>query len=127
MDTVKVIIEQHGGLARLKFNPIKVVNPPFMDLCIEYVGCEYGGFLVSVAHYYEQSGDLVADPEVVILVKDDTWTPISYSQPGMGVFYQAMYTEDGKVMVRPQMLKELKRFCSSWSRNLRSQWFIKSK
>ena len=57
----------HGGLAALRAKAIRVEPPSsgLMRLCVELVGRGPNGKpLVSVAHYYEQNGDLVADPEM---------------------------------------------------------------
>ena len=39
----------------------KVENKPYMALCVEVIGDD----LVSVAHYGEQNGDLMKDPDMV--------------------------------------------------------------
>jgi hypothetical protein len=67
MKSVAEIIEIHGGLAALRARAIRIEppSPGLLRLCVELVGRGPNGApLVSVAHYYEQNGDLVADPEM---------------------------------------------------------------
>src|SRR5258708_2338556 len=114
MKIVAKLIEIHGGLGALKSKPIRV-HPPssgFMRLCIEYVGTGPRGMsLVSVAHYFEQNGDLMADPDLVFEVnpnedgplswKAGEWSPVSFTQHSTGTYQEAVLVRDGKVMVAP--------------------------
>ena len=64
MKTVAAILEL-GTLLAAGFH-IKIENPPYMALVIEDIQ-ELGphGFpVISVAHYGEQNGDLMRDPEM---------------------------------------------------------------
>ena len=74
MKNAAQIIALHGGLDALRAAPIRI-DPPcagLMRLCIELVGTGPNGRpLVSVAHYYEQQGDLIADPEMTFEVIGD--------------------------------------------------------
>ena len=92
---------------------------------------------VSVAHYFEQNGDLMRDPEIVFwkssretlqTCKADRWYPVHYIQDGFPPSYQHLiYFEDG----RPErgMIKQQRTaatFCHTWFRNIRDQqkeWF----
>ncbi len=59
MNTVKKIIDKRGGLEALKISSIRIENPPYMRLVIEYVGIGPRGLpMVSVAHYTEQNGSV---------------------------------------------------------------------
>ena len=74
MKNVQKIIDIRGGLAALKQRPIRLEVPGFMRLVIEHVGTgPRGGQLVSVAHYGEQNGDLMRDPEIVFEVEAGQW------------------------------------------------------
>ena len=88
--TMKIAIEKilaaHGQLeAFLKGEEfsIKIANPPFMPLSIER-----HGKMITVTHYFEQNGDLVADPDVefVDLGKLD-WMPVAI-QHATGHYYK---------------------------------------
>jgi hypothetical protein len=63
MQTVLDILKRAGG-----FRPtlsLKIENPPYMALVIEAIGIGPMGLpALSVAHYGEQNGDLMRDPEM---------------------------------------------------------------
>src|SRR4029077_6163013 len=74
MKRVAKIIDTFGGLNWLR-KPgtyIRMENPSYMRLVIEYVGEGPRGMpSISVAHCYEQNGDLMRDPEMVFAVNPD--------------------------------------------------------
>jgi hypothetical protein len=63
--TIAKIIEAYGGLEWLRQpgNYIRLENPPYMRLVIEYLGAGPRGMpAISMAHYYEQNGDAMRVP-----------------------------------------------------------------
>lgn len=82
-----------------------------MDLTIEKVREDE----ISVAHYYQQRGDLMRDPEIVYQVNENgEWTPIEYRQdPGI---YKRSQTG----------LPDVEDFSETWSENLRRQGFLEA-
>lgn len=56
----------------------------FMTLSLDKIGSNS----VAMAHYYEQNGDLMVDPEIVFDIdsKNKTLTAISYQQDGMSIY-----------------------------------------
>ena len=95
MKTVARIIDLNGGLAALADHPIRI-DPPcdgLMRLCIERVGTVAGTDgapdipIVSLAHYHEMNGDLVADPDMTFAVVADPaggpvrWWPMTFEMP----------------------------------------------
>jgi len=68
MKTVAKIIDLFGGLTRLQGNPIRLESGGFMPLCIEAIGTGPRGLpMISVAHYGEQNGDAMRDPDMVFV------------------------------------------------------------
>ena len=128
MKTVAKIIDLFGGLEALKQQPIRLKVEGFMPLTIEHVGVgPRGQPLVSVAHYYEQQGDLMADPDMTFEVADGTWSPVEFQQASPPVYQRAVLVDDdGKVLIKPKLLADLKRFAALWDRNLRDQGFLKA-
>ena len=128
MNTVKKIIESYGGIKWLMQdgNCIRIEKPGYMRLVIEHIGTGAGGNpVISVAHYYEQNGDQMRDPEMTFLVspKGD-WLPMSYLQDSLGVFQEAIFKrEDGKWLLHKKLIKELMTFSKQWDKNLREQGF----
>ena len=126
MRNVQRIIDIRGGLEALKQRPIRLEVPGFMRLVIEHVGTgPRGGELVSVAHYGEQNGDLMRDPEVVFEVAAGQWQPVSIQQDYLGSYREAVFVgEDGKVYVRPAEVRDIQAFARMWDRNIKAQGFL---
>jgi uncharacterized protein YqiB (DUF1249 family) len=98
----------------------------FMDLVAEVLPQDRstGAMIVSLAHYFEEAGDLCQDPEMTVRV-----IPPGPGRPGMvealtfqqavPPVYQAVYPEPGKVA--PRVKRELNAFLATWLRNLWQQ------
>lgn len=137
MKTVAKIIETHGGLEWLRRpgNCIRLENPPYMRLVIEHIGKGPRGMpCISVAHYYEQNGNAMRDPEMVFEVNPDgplswkagDWAPVSYRQDNMDAYQQAVFVDDqGKALVCPKTTRDLNSFARIWDRNIQQQGFLK--
>jgi uncharacterized protein DUF6908 len=137
MKTVAKIIELFGGLEWLQSgrNYIRLENEPYMRLVIEHVGVGPRGLpLISVAHYYEQNGDAMRDPEIVFEVnpeadgplswKHGDWGPVMFQQDNLGIYQEAVFVgDDGQVLIRPKLVRDLKSFARTWDRNIKEQGF----
>ena len=115
----------------------KIDNAPgsFMAVHIEFLGHDAanGGDQFSVAHYYEQNGDLMRDPDVVFIrqVNEQAsseadrfiFMPISFQQDNLGIYNEFFtYDEGGKIQgVRTRMQRDCVSFCSVWLRNIKHQ------
>lgn len=108
----------------------KVSSGGFMDLVVENIGPNQ----VSIAHYYEQNGDLCQDPEIVFLVGcDGEWYAVEWTTPAVMLMGRAMGgyrryveidAEKGSWIsgdLRGQ--KELAIFANKWADNLKAQGF----
>lgn len=81
----------------------------YMPLVIEIVSPNE----VSVAHYYEQNGDPMRDPEIVFLAHPIRgWLPIEITQDPFGRFRRA---PEGRY------LRDVQELARVWARNLREQ------
>lgn len=79
----------------------------------------------SITHYYEQEGDLMADPDVTFLAVDgcDAIYPASFRQDG-GLACDRTYAwvdDQGRLMVNETRMADLACFCTKWFRNIKSQ------
>jgi hypothetical protein len=128
MKSIEEIIEARGGWDHLRSHPIKVeVGEGFMPLCIEHVGPgPRGGLLVSIAHYYEQNGDLMADPDLVVEVIRQTgeWLPVSFQQDNLGIYREAVTVQGDGLVVRSRLVDDLRQFMRIWDSALREQGFV---
>ena len=101
MKAIAKIIEAYGGLEWLRQsgNYIRLENPPYMRLVIEYIGEGPRAMpAISVAHYYEQNGDAMRDPEIVFEVSADdqldrAWVPVSFQHDNVGIYQEAVTWE----------------------------------
>jgi hypothetical protein len=89
-----------------------------MDLRFEILSRDTDQFTCAMAHYFEQNGDLIADPDVEIRVVPSMQMveALTY-QDQFG--YQVVYPEPGKVNLKVK--KELNQFLGQWLKNLIAQ------
>lgn len=111
---------------------LRLENPPYMRLTIEKLSRN----LVSVAHYYEQNGDLVADPDAVFytgindpLTGTPLWVPMELTQSfgGFRRYVRIERTASGAeqlVCTNLASQQDLARFCNVWAKNIRQQGYL---
>ena len=95
----------------------------FMPLCVEVVGYGEGYRVVSLAHYYEQNGDLMADPEMTVKLWRHGMAEALTFQMAAPPLYQEVYgvNEAGQTTVKPRLKHELNAFLDTWTNNIRHQ------
>jgi hypothetical protein len=112
---------------------IRVDKPAecYMRLVVEHIGTGPRGLdCISVAHYYEQNGDQVSDPEMTFEVvrevwdKPEYWGPVTFQMGGMGIYKQGVGLEGGKVRCDPHEVRDQMSFMKTWNKNLKAQGFI---
>ena len=79
---------------------------------------ERHGELISVAHYFEQNGDLVPDPDVELHYP--TWTPTAITQ-AIGYRREKFIERDGRTLVDTRFDREVSSFLNMWARNIQAQ------
>jgi hypothetical protein len=129
MKTVTKIIDLNGGLAALEANPLALESPGYMKLCIEAIGPGPRGLpQVSIAHYGEQNGDAMRDPDMVFEIDAaGAWHPVSFRNDYVGLCNEAVWQEDaGRVLTIPSMIRELNSFARIWDTNIREQGFLEA-
>lgn len=110
-----------GGIKEFANKPgnyKKLSSGGFMDLVIESIGNNS----ISLAHYYEQNGDLVPDPDMEVKVHDHGMAEALTFQNSL--LYQQVYSDDG-LKYRPKLKDDLNRFLHFWLCNLEKQGFYK--
>jgi hypothetical protein len=92
-----------------------------MAVIVECVGPDR----FSVAHYYEQNGDLMADPEVVFWRRHGRYYPCEYKQDGLGLYQELIEFDPNDyarpVSFRPRAQADCASFCATWMRNIKHQ------
>ena len=134
MKHIQQMIDQHGGFEAVRTRYLRLENPPLMRWVIEVIGGPYpnGAYEVSVAHYAEQNGDAMRDPEITFLVvpaeQGTMWTPITFENSYLG-YYQvvAQVTRAGLIETKDgRLMRGLCDFANQWDINLKAQGFGKA-
>ena len=108
----------------------KIDNAPgaFMALCVEVVDEWKEGNIISLAHYYEQNGDLMRDPDIIFLVSNGSVFikglvfPTSYRQDGLGIDRVSLFhNEEGRLMCCHGEQQDEVDFANTWMKNLQEQ------
>jgi len=100
---------------------------PFMSVCIEILYSNYSntfldGYInVSVAHYGECNGDLMRDPEMCFLVKDDTCIPYYFRNDYGGKEQELIDVSKSYFYISPSdriEQRNLTEFADIWMKNI---------
>src|SRR5581483_5004234 len=126
MDTVLRILQTAGG-----WNPslyLRIVNPPYMALVIEAVdeSGPCGLPAISVAHYGEQNGDAMRDPEMCFELGLACGAPLSafyFRNDYLGVEQWSRNIVRGNYVHLIALHEQHQRFAETWDNNLRMQGF----
>ena len=117
---VKLIGKMEDGYAKIDNG-----GEGIMAVSIEDIGTRIGNQIISVAHYYKQNGDLMADPEVTFMkIETDGNTeffPLSYKQASLGMDREYVIFEDEKIRFDRSKQNDLKNFCNNWFKNIADQ------
>ncbi len=92
----------------------------FMPVHVECLQRTSLGPLFSVAHYYEQNGDLVPDPDVVFVRAAAGWSPVSF-QNSIAYRVAVHFHADGTIEVDEKEQADLVSFCNLWMKNIYAQ------
>ena len=93
----------------------------YMALSVENIGrCKLGP-VYSFAHYFEQHGDLVPDPDVTVLrAENGDWYPLSF-QNAIAYRQSAEIDADGSIRVDRSSQADLKHFVDVFAHNIKAQ------
>lgn len=117
-------------LAAAEGGHLKLNNKPglYMALCVERVGViDYCGAtypLWSFAHYGEQNGDAMRDPDVIMMDGDELGLyPISSRQDYLGLDADSLiYNEIGRATgCKSHLQADIAAFCNAWAKNINEQ------
>jgi hypothetical protein len=99
----------------------KLKSPGYMDLSIEVLRRdEHGRVIISMTHYGEQNGDLMADPdmEIALVPQLKAAEALTWRNDYVGI-NRVVYPEPGKVI--PKLKAELNDFLAGWLENIAAQ------
>ena len=126
MQTVLDILKRAGG-----WHPglsLKIENQPYMSLVIEATdeSGPCGLPAISVAHYGEQNGDLMGDPEMYFelgLAGGAHLNPFYWRNDYVGVEQWSRFITGTDYAFHRELFQQHISFAKVWDRNLRSQGF----
>jgi hypothetical protein len=115
----------HHGLS------LKIENPPFMALVIEAIdeSGPCGLPVLSIAHYGEQNGDLMRDPEMCFelgFAAGAHLTPFYFRNDYLGVEQFSRTIEGDNYVFDRRLYDQHEEFAALWDKNLRRQGYIEA-
>ena len=99
-------------------------NGSFMPVCVEQIFEIETYRIFSVAHYYEQNGDLLADPEMCFInIKEvGSYLPSYFKQDNIGMEQESIIIENDVIKgYRAKMQADHTSFANMWLRNIKNQ------
>ena len=102
-------------------------SPALMPVIVEKVGSLAGyGEIISIAHYGEQNGDLMADPEMTFIIVDGEYFPISFRNDYVGLYQEVFsYNEEGEpAAIDIKLQSDLTSFANTWITSIQEQQAI---
>jgi len=125
----KVFVKIYSLLNEEGYVKINNSDGGFMPLCVEKVGTVIMNDIefekISLAHYYEQNGDLMADPEMIFLYNNklqDFIYPVYFKKDSFEMDEDCLIM-DGKTVkeYRVNRQNQHNRFANIWLKNLKWQ------
>lgn len=99
-------------------------NGAFMAVCVDVIDRTPLGPVVSVAHYFEQNGDLCCDPDMTFLVAPAGVFPLTFQQAIPPVYTQAAVIEaDGRIKRAVRSQRDITSFANVWMNNIQQQQY----
>ena len=127
----QIIQKLYGSMSDPKYrqdedgNYAKIQNSPaLMPVVVEKVGHLKGyGEIISIAHYGEQNGDLMADPDMTFTIVRGEYYPISFKNDYVGIYQEVFsYNEDGSPeAIDIKLQSDLTTFANQWMNSIQEQ------
>ena len=131
METILRILERAGGYRPTLY--LRVENPPYMLLIIEAMPASgpLGLPAISVAHYGEQNGDLMRDPEMCFELAKPCdgriiFDPYYWRNDYVGVEQFSRAIVRGHYVALSQLHEQHQHFAAASNRNLDLQGFAEA-
>lgn len=110
----------------LALNQIKISNSKtFMAVCFELIEENKAYKVYSIAHYYLQNGDMMADPEMTFIYFDENHiAPASFKQDSIGMYQESLEVRNGMLYSSPELQKDHTIFANDWLKNIKNQQLL---
>ena len=115
------IIEKNGKVDEFQKGDefhLRIENEPYMPLVIERHSDR-----VMVTHYYNQNGDLIADPDVEFMILGDKWFPAAMQDTFGHTEVLSHNSDTGLFEVATKKYSSVLSFTNMWARNIKAQGF----
>ncbi len=129
---MKVLTDLGVDFTKKEHTHYKFQSKGFMDLIVETWKVDEW-LHVSVAHYYVQEGDLIADPEIhfrFMVLHDVNGKPRTVIQPihyrkGVSrVYHEALiFGQRGQILLNPSLDRQIRRAMSIWARTIKNHGY----
>lgn len=116
------------GLLALQTTKIDNSDGVYMPVHIEIIDRTENYNHISLAHYGEQNGDAMRDPEMMILLQFDTqqFIPYYFRNDYCGIEeYSFIPTVEGAMHFDPALQVQHTQFANQWLRNIAAQQHIR--
>lgn len=100
---------------------MKIENEPYMPLSLDNLGNN----TFSMAHNFEQNGDLIPDPDMEIRIIPELKMVEALAIQHSTGYYRRVYIDENKYY--PREKKEQNSFLNMWTKNLLDQGFAEGK
>lgn len=104
-------------------------NGVFMAVHVDFIAVNEHGRHYAVAHYYEQYGDLMADPEMTFLYSavDGQVYPLTFRQDSFPAVNQVAATAEAGESIKCSLKvqQDIARFANLWLKNINAQQGLK--
>ena len=129
MKTILEILKKAGGWHHGLY--LRIENPPFMALVIEATdeSGPCGLPVLSIAHYGEQNGDLMRDPEMCFelgFAVGAHLTPFYFRNDYLGIEQFSRTIEGDNYVFDRDLYDQHEKFAGLWDKNLSRQGFIEA-
>ena len=129
MKTILEILKKAGGWHHGLY--LRIENPPFMALVIEATDQSgpCGLPVLSIAHYGEQNGDLMRDPEMCFelgFAVGAHLTPFYFRNDYLGIEQFSRTIEGDNYVFDRHLYDQHEKFAGLWDKNLSQQGFIEA-
>ena len=115
------------ALLALQTSKIDNTDEAYMPVYIEIIDRSETYNHISLAHYGEQNGDMMRDPEMLFALHKETWQfiPYYYRNDYCGIEEDSVrWSEDG-IALNPRLQAEHTTFANQWLRNIAAQQGIR--
>ena len=102
--------------------------PGYMPLVLESLYPDGSATVYSLAHYGEQNGDAMRDPDMELCVDHAAGTvePLTFQNDYMHMYQEVYKYRDGQKLYSPRLRTDLDEFLWQWLKNIQDQGFLKS-